>query len=242
MTTPIYASLTRPDYSIENGTYPAILFQIINIGAQEFGKNTPKPWFSPQILLGFELPTMKYDTQNGEVSSIKSGTYFLSMNPSRNGMVGLREIIDGLRGSSEYTEEQLEKFDISAFLGKECEIVLDGVESKGQVYQNIVGVTPYTGADKLESFRKPIIVSIDDFSRLDEINLPDWIKNKIMLSKEYREQYGKEFDAQDSSMEKFNQDLESAREIPAPIKNESLALDLDDEEESAEEKLKKVQF
>jgi len=188
---PIYAGMTKPEYSIPNGHYPARLFQIIQLGSQEFGKNTPKPWFSPQILLGFELPSLTYENQNGEtVSNIKSGTYFLSLNPSKNGTVGLREIIDGMHGSAEYTEEELEKFDISSFLGKECAIILDGVESKGQVYQNIVGVEPLDFKKALLDFpvyRKPIMVSTEDFANIDAFYLPNWIVEKIQQSKEYRE-------------------------------------------------------
>ena len=187
----IYATQTKPEYSIPDGSYPAILFQIIQLGSQQFGKDTPKPWYSPQILLGFELPGLTYETQNGEVSSIKSGTYFLSMNESRNGMVGLREIVDGLRGSAEYTKEQLEKFDISEFLGKECVIVLSGVESKGKVYQNIVAVGPCDfakeGYGDLKPMRNPKIVETEDFANIEILALPTWIEDKIKASKEYQE-------------------------------------------------------
>ena len=188
----IYAGTTKANYSIEDGTYPGILFQIIQIGSQRFEKGG-KEWYSPQILLGFELPTLTYQNMNGDnVSNIKSGTYFLSMNPSKNGMTGLREIMDGLRQSTEYTEEELEKFDIEAFFGKECNVKLEGVESKGTVYQNITGVTPYDGEEKLEALRVPILVRIADFARLDELELPEWIKDKIMKSQEYQELINKE--------------------------------------------------
>jgi len=231
---PIYASVTKPEYSIEDGKYPAILFQIIQLGSQKFGKDTPKPWYSPQILLGFELPTLTYETQNGEVSSIKSGTYFISMNPTRNGMLGLREIIDGMRGSSEYTAEELEKFDISAFLGKQCEIEISGVESKGKTYQNITKVEPYQGA-QLQPMRTPILVTVEDFKNLEELNLPDWIINKIMDSKEYQEMNGEstevDIDAIDtentSNIDAFNASLEKSRELPA----KEVELKLDEEEE-----------
>jgi hypothetical protein len=89
--TPIYAGVTKADYSIPDGKYPAILFQIVQIGSHYFCKrnkngDVTSEWYSPQILLGFELPTLTYENQNGEVvSNIKSGTYFLSMNPARSG-------------------------------------------------------------------------------------------------------------------------------------------------------------
>lgn len=190
MAKPIYAGVTKADYSIPDGKYPARVFQIIQIGSQLFGKNG-KEWRSPQILLGFELPTLTYENRDGEeVSNIKSATYFLSMNPSRQGVVGLREIIDGLRGSSEYTEEELQQFDITAFLGKECMVTLSGVESKGVVWQNITGVEPYDfAANKVEAkaTRQPILVTVDDFKDLETLDLPEWIKDKIMASSEYQE-------------------------------------------------------
>jgi hypothetical protein len=190
--TPIYAGVTRADYSIPDGKYPAILFQIVQIGSHYFCKrnkngDVTSEWYSPQILLGFELPTLTYENQNGEVvSNIKSGTYFLSMNPARSGVVGLREIIDGLRGTAEYSEAELEQFDISSFLGKECTVELSGVESKGVVYQNITKVEPYAG-EKLTALRAPILVTVEDFKNVDTLNLPDWIKGKIMDSQEYTE-------------------------------------------------------
>lgn len=189
MSKAIYAGMTKPDYSIPDGKYPARLFQIVQLGSQYFEKNG-KGWYSPMILLGFELPTQTFENQDGEtMANIKSGSYFLSMNPSYRG-IGLREIIDGLRGSSEYTEEELEKFDISSFLGKECFLTLSGVESKGQTYQNITEVSQFTTGDgdsgMLKKFRDPILVTIEDFRDLDNLALPDWIKDKIRASKEWK--------------------------------------------------------
>lgn len=193
MSKPINVSMTKPDYSIPDGKYPARLLQIIQIGSQRFeNKTTGKEWFSPQVLIGFELPSLTYENRDGEtVSNIKSATYFLSLNPSKNGVVGLREIIDGLRGSAEYTEDELEKFDISSFLGKECMVTLSGVESKGVVYQNVTGVEPCDFTKNglvLPALRTPIIVTVDDFKDLDSLVLPEWIKEKIMKSEEWKNQ------------------------------------------------------
>lgn len=187
----IYAGMTKPDYSIENGVYPARLFQIVQLGSQHFEKNG-KGWDSPMILIGFELPTLTYETQDGAtLSQIKSQSYFLSMNPSWSGQMGLRELIDGLRGSSEYTEEELEKFDITSFLGKECMLTLDGVADKmGRTFQNITkveGVDFTKNGLEIGSFREPILVTVDDFKDLETINLPDWIKEKIEKSVEWKE-------------------------------------------------------
>ena len=185
----IKVGITKPDYSVPDGKYPAVVFQMIQIGSQLFGKNG-KEWRSPQILIGFEMPTLTYENRDGEeVSNIKSATYFLSLNPSRQGVVGLREIIDGLRGSDQYSEEELNDFDITSFLGKSCMITLSGVESKGVVYQNITGVEPLSAAEaaELKPMRTPILVTIEDFPKMETLDLPDWIKDKIALSSEYQE-------------------------------------------------------
>ncbi len=186
MTKSIYASQTKPDFSIPDGKYPAILSQIIQIGSHLFTKNG-KEWYSQQIILGFELPTLTYENQDGvETSNIKSITSFLSMNPSNN-QIGLREVIDGLRGSSEYTEEELDKFDIAAFIGKPCIIELVGVKDKtGKTYQNISTIVAYTG-EKLVGRRTPILVTLDDFANIESLGLPTWIVDKITTSKEYQE-------------------------------------------------------
>lgn len=212
----IFAPAVKPYYSVPDGTYKAILFQIIQLGSQGFEKNG-KEWYSPQILLGFEIPELKYDTQNREVSSVKSGTYFLSMNESRNGVLGLREIVNGMTGKSDYTEEELAALDITKLLGLGCMITLSGVESKGKIYQNIVAVSQLEkGADKLTAMRKKVLVETDDFGNIDFLNLPAWISDKIKMSKEYKEM--------------FEQDVTGT--VAAPVESG----------ESAEEMLKNVPF
>lgn len=183
----MFAKQTKADYSIEDGKYPAILFQIISLGSQRFEKNG-KEWFSPQVLLGFELPTLTYENQDGFLTSnIKSGTYFLSLNSSRNGLPGLREIIEGMIGRELLNDKDgnTEEFDVSSLMGKPCVIELSGVESKGKVYQNITGITQYTG-ETLAPRRTPILVEPEAFKTLDMLDLPEWIKDKIMKSKEYQ--------------------------------------------------------
>ena len=180
----IYASYQKPTREeIPDGKYPAILSQIIQIGRQRFSKGD-REWFSPQIILGFELPTVTYQTKDDEtMSTIKSGTYFLSLNESRNG-VGLREILNGLRGTEEWTVEELEKFALRPYLGRSCFITLEGVESKGKVYQNIVAVEPNDTTPT--PLRDPLFVTTEDFGHLETVNVPQWVKDKIAASQEFQ--------------------------------------------------------
>lgn len=183
----LYVSMTKPADTIEDGEYPAILSQIIQIGSHKFSKDG-REWYSPQVILGFELPTLTYEKDGEIFSKIKSGTYFLSLNPSRNGQCGLREVLDGFRDGSDWTDEELEKFDMSSYLGKACLLGIAAVESKGRTYSNIVNVKNFPVESVIEKRRTPVFIVIDDFSNEPLISsLPSWIQDKIRASKEYQE-------------------------------------------------------
>ena len=147
---------------------------------------------------------------------IKSGTYFLSLNPSRNGQTGLREILDGFRDGSDWSDEELEKFDMSSYLGKACLLGIAAVESKGRTYSNIVNVKNFPVESVIEKRRTPVFIVIDDFSNEPLISgLPSWIQDKIRASKEY-------------------QDLQKNQGIPAlpnDTSDETLGFDIGNEKE-----------
>lgn len=183
MSKPIYAGMTKPVTQIEDGKYGAKLCQIVQIGAQRFSKEG-KEWFSPQIIVWFEIPGLTYEKDGEVFSQMKSGTYFLSLNPSRNGQMGLREIIDSLRGNKEWTEEELEKFDISQYLGKACLLTIASVESKGKSYLSITAIEPIDDA-MVAGMREPVLITTEDFRDIDNLNIPEWIKDKIRSSQEF---------------------------------------------------------
>lgn len=180
--------MSKPVSEIEDGKYVAILNQIIQLGSQRFEKNG-KEWHSPQILIGFELPGLTYENKDGEaVTKIKSGVYFFSLNPSRSGF-GLRELIDGMRGSAEWTEAELEAFDLSSYLGKPCMVTVSAVESKGKTYSNITAIEPMGAEVGVKGMRPLVFVTTEDFMNPSIMeSLPSWIQDKIRLSLEWREQ------------------------------------------------------
>lgn len=188
---PIYAGVTKPTVTpIVDGEYGAVLFQIIQIGHQKFSKGG-KEWYSPQIMIGFELPELTYDTKDGPVTQIKSSTYFLSLNPKSN-EIGLREIVDGLRNGVAWTDEELEQFDIAQYMGRPCMLAISGVESKGKVYSNITGISAVDQVEgaklALNAKRPQVFITTDDFSDETVLStLPNWIQEKIRSSKEYQE-------------------------------------------------------
>jgi hypothetical protein len=184
-----YAQYTKPVVQpIEDGQYPAIIYQLIDLGSKMNKAGTQRN--TPQMMIGFEFPSMTYETKDGIVlSQVKSITTYVSLNPSSQGYLGLHEIITGVSGE-ELTEEQMQKFDIDSLIGKTCMITLASVESKGQVYSNIIAINFLPEGLKPVAVRPNISVTIDDFRNIENIGIPDWIKNKIKESEEYKDIQG----------------------------------------------------
>lgn len=183
-----YSTFTKPVVEpIADGQYPAIIYQIIDLGSQKFSKNGSE-WFSPQRLIGFELPGMTFETKNGEtLSKVISITAFDSLNPSKNGQIGQREVIDAAAQAQGWDEEQLAAYDIDQLLGKSVMLTVSGVESNGKVYQNITAIETLPGGMIVEPIRENVSISVGDFVSLNNLDIPDWIKNKIASSKEYQD-------------------------------------------------------
>lgn len=193
MSKPLRVPMSNPVTPIEEGKYVAIISQIIQLGAQHFKKKDgSSEWDSPQIMIGYELPSLTYENRDGDtVTKIKSEKYFFSMNPSKNGLFGLRELIDGIRGSSEWTEAELEAFDLTSYLGKRCMVTISSVVSKGQTYSNITAVEPMgdEAAGMVTGNRKLQLVTTEDFMNPSIMeSLPGWIQDIIRQSVEWREQ------------------------------------------------------
>lgn len=173
--------MQKPSFNrgISDGQYPAIIFQYIELGSQPF-HNDKWEWYSSQVMIGFDFPTE---------GLVKSQTYFLSLNPSRGGQFGYRELADAIAGRV-LSDEELENF-TPDFIGKKLLVTVAGVESKGQVYSNIVKAEQADSL-KIDSDRNPVLFEIDTpgaFESATFENLPEWIQDKISKSKEYQDSH-----------------------------------------------------
>lgn len=175
---------------IEAGWYNAILRQVIYVGKQKFGKdNIDKDgkvfraeWWSPQIVLGFELPTIIFENQKtGEkFTKVMSMTVFASLNPSRSG-VGFYEVASTLGGLD---SDNPDAFDEKTLVGKSCDVKIASVISKGRAYDNIVEIRK--SEPEYEGMRENVSFGLESFSDIFLIEaFPEWIKNKIYSSEEY---------------------------------------------------------
>ena len=170
------------------GWYPAILRQVIYIGRQRFEKEKTvngqvkrEEWYSPQIVVGFELPTVTFESRTGEqYTKMMSMTLFASLSPSRSGL-GFYEIATSLGALN---IDDPDAFDESKLLGKSCEVRIASVMSKGKPYDNIVEVK-LSEKEVEGGMKQNIHLEAEDFGNdLLIAQLPDWIQNKIFASEE----------------------------------------------------------
>jgi hypothetical protein len=92
-------------------------------------------------------------------------------------------------GSKDWDEETVAKYDIDQLLGKSVMIDVDGVESKGKVYQNIVAIEGLSEGFEVQPIREKVSVTVEDFAGEKTLGLPKWIQEKIAKSKEWQEMY-----------------------------------------------------
>lgn len=115
------------------------------------------------------------------------GEYTLSLSD----MGRLRPMLESWRGRP-FTEEELEGFDLEKLLGVPCMVTVQHeVSKKGKTYAAVKSVTPL-----LKSLQKPAQVNrslafdIDPWDQKGFEELPEWLRERIKLSTEYRERFG----------------------------------------------------
>lgn len=166
-----------------SGSHVARCYAVIDLGTQHnphFGTDSRK------VLLQFELPTElhTFKEENGPEPFVVSREFSLSLSPKAN----LRPFLEGWRGRP-FSEEELAKFDISVLAGQPCLMNIIHEEKNGKTYANIASVMKMPKAmGECPSAHNPItVLSLDgDFKQSDYDRLPEWIRKKIEVTKEYR--------------------------------------------------------
>jgi hypothetical protein len=174
-----------------SGAHPAILFQLIDLGTQE-AEYQGKVKHQRKIRMGFELHSEEAKTDEGK-PMVVGRTFTLSSYESAQ----LRKFIEGWRGQ-EFSDDEAAAFDYKTMLGKPCILnITHNKSSNGKTYANIdsamrlmkgmdapaqvnPGVYFYMGDDEAGySLEEPV------FS-----DLPDWMRESIERSPEYRRATG----------------------------------------------------
>lgn len=169
------------------GTFMARLIRIVYIGTiktewQGVEKDTPKVWFT------FELPTKKHVFKEGEEPKpfVISKEYTHSMGSKAN----LRPVTENILGTT-LTDEEAKGFDHDELLGLPCQITI-AHEVKGEnTYSNISSIAPLLeGVECPKAVNDLKVLSYDKWDEKYFQSLPEFLKKKIVSSKEYKKMTG----------------------------------------------------
>ncbi len=184
------------------GTYPARCYSMIHIGhiVEQF-KGESKTM--NKVRLSWELPTelKVFKEENGEQPMVISKDYTLSMHEKSN----LRKDLESWRGKG-FTVEESESFDITNLLGVECQIsIIHKTTKAGKTYANISAIsTLMKGTSCPEQVNKSFEFNYNQPFLQEEFDaLPDWLKDKMRTSQEYKALHNPEDNNLDDNAETF---------------------------------------
>jgi hypothetical protein len=182
------------------GTYPARVFKFMNLGArvQEY-QGKPKDYPDTLINISWELPTelhqfTKKHPDGTETTEEKplviSREFTLSMGIKSN----LRPIVEGIVGAT-LTDEEAYNFDLEELIGMTSLVTISHKESKanGKIYANVVSTAPLIrGMSVSPAVNTPIIFNVSTATEEEIEALPQFLKDKVYESDEYKDRFDKE--------------------------------------------------
>jgi hypothetical protein len=171
---------------IPAGNYVARCYQMLDIGTVDENimgdvKHLHK------VRIGFELPTelKVFKEENGEQPIVISKEFTLSLHEKS----ALRQSLKAWR-SKDFTEEEARAFDISKLLGIACMLNIIHKPAKKdptKIYEEIAGITPIPkGMTCPEQINPTQELSFDEFNQSLFEKLPDFLRDKIKSSDEYK--------------------------------------------------------
>jgi len=177
---------------IPEDSYPAVCIGVYDIG-RHYNELYEKE--QQRVIISWEIiGATKIDSETGaEKNRVHSETYTASWNERSN----LRKMLKSWRGK-EFTESELEKFDLKNVLGKPCMIQIVHTKKNDRTYSNADSITKLPKAFGDVKAQSDTSWFDCDESPLDEIKgLPEWIQDKIKESITYRERIAGRKDSAD---------------------------------------------
>lgn len=169
---------------IPAGNHVARCYQMIDIGSVDESFNGETKHMH-KVSIGFELPneTRVFKQENGEQPFVVSKEYTLSLHEKSR----LRQDLKSWRGK-DFTDKEAEAFDIAKLLGVPCMLNVIHVTAKnGNTYAQISGITPVPkGLVCPPQVNKNQLLAFDEFNEELFNGLPDFLKDKIKSSDEYK--------------------------------------------------------
>ena len=191
---------------VASGNYVARCFSMIHMGTCEEEIMGVKKDLN-KVRLTWELPTETkvFKEENGEQPYVLSKEYTLSMHEKAS----LRIMLQSWRGKA-FTEKESEAFDISKLLGVPCMLnVIHKTAKNGKVYAEVATVSPMPkGLDCPAQINPTMEFSVLEFEEVKFETFPDFIKDKIKRSHEYKQHSSPEaIETQPESEEDVTGDL-----------------------------------
>lgn len=186
----------KPESNFEivpQGNHIARCYSMIEIGTEEveFNGDRKKAY---KVRISWELPneTKVFNPEKGEQPFTVSKDYTLSMHEKAN----LRHDLQSWRGKA-FTDDEAKSFDITKLLGVPCmlNVIHNVSKANGNTYANIAGVTPIPkGIPIPEQVNKSFVLSYDEFDEDAFNKLPDWLRERIQKTPEYKKRLEKFID------------------------------------------------
>jgi hypothetical protein len=172
---------------IPAGNYIARCYQMIQIGTvDEMILGSVKTL--NKVRIGWELPEeLKiFNPDKGEQPCVISKEFTLSMNEKAN----LRKTLASWRGK-DFTEDEAKSFDITKLLGVPCMLNIihkPGKSDPTKIYEEIGSVSPLPKSVKCPpQINTTMLLEYEKFDWSLFNDLPDFIKQKIQASAEFKE-------------------------------------------------------
>jgi len=162
------------------GNHVARCIGLIDLGTQEY-TFAGKPKRSRKVLVKWELPNERkvFSEEKGEQAHVLSKEYTMSLSEKAN----LTKDLQSWRGKP-FTEQELDGFDLKTILGVACLLMVIHNE-KG--YAEIASVAALPKGMTVPAQENPSeYLSLDSFDKTIFDSLPDYQKDKIKASPEYK--------------------------------------------------------
>jgi hypothetical protein len=195
---------------IPSDTYLARCYSMIHIGTYQ-DEYMGEPKIVNKVRFTWELPTelRVFNEASGEQPFVIDKEYTLSMHEKSN----LRQDLENWRGL-QFTDEEARSFDVTNLLGKYCFLgIIHTTSKKGSEYAKIGTVSKLPkGTTSPPPINPEFIFDYDaNFDTEVIASFPDFIKDKIMISNEYKDRInqleGKELDRKLDAVAAENDDL-----------------------------------
>jgi len=171
---------------IPAGTYLARCYSMVQIGTVEEEFQGLKKWVN-KVRITWELPTelKVFNPDKGEQPQAISKEFSLSMHEKSS----LRAFLTSWRGKG-FSEDEAKAFDITRLLGVPCMLSIvhePGKKDPSKIYDKIASVsTVMKGVTMPDQINPSFEFTLENFEQGKFDSLPDFLKDKIRQSKEYK--------------------------------------------------------